>query len=104
MKATLTSLIVWLQQFEFLFPALVGGLVDYIAQIKSSPHGCTLIGIASHLVSAGFFGWLLGEIAVSIGQAETGYGVACGIGGLLGTRVSEVIIFVINRKTGSKIS
>lgn len=84
----------------WLGPALSGGLVDYLTQVKRGSTRGTFTGILIHLVSAGFFGWLVGESVIALGYSLELYSVSCGVGGLLGTRVAEIAMFIVYRKIG----
>ena len=102
MKNTIASLIQYLHQLEFLFPALAGGLIDYIAQLRNAPGGFSLVGALTHPLSAAFFGWVLGGLWLAFGFPEEQYGVACAIGGYYGVRISELALFIAYRQFEKK--
>lgn len=103
MSPIIEGIISYIKAHEFLMPSLAGGLVDYLTTIGQDNRVYTITGILVHLLSAGFFGWMVGELVLVASPESGAYSVACGIGGLMGTRIGEIIMFVVKHKAGALI-
>lgn len=97
MKSITDLAIQVVQHADWLGPSLAGGLADYLSQVKRGSTRGTFTGMLVHLFAAGFVGWMVGDFILAAGYGREFYSVSCGIGGLLGVRVAEVVLFVVNR-------
>jgi hypothetical protein len=88
----------WMRHLTPWLPALAGGLVDYLYQIRrgAKKHGCE--AIAAHLVSAAFFGWLVHGSGAALGYGGEWGGPLAGIGGYLGVRVADMGLLIAQRR------
>ncbi|MDH3375367.1 MAG: phage holin family protein [Gammaproteobacteria bacterium] len=78
-----------------IVPAILGGVVDYINQIHNGTKSWSWIGFVIHLVSAMFFGWACGAIAAGAGEGVHIIAASGGLGGFLGVRVADLIVWRI---------
>ena len=79
----------------YWIPALAGGVVDYLNQINRGDKRWSFLGFATHLCAAMFFGWCAGNVIYGLGYPGGVVAASGGIGGFLGTRISDLIIFKI---------
>lgn len=99
LKTILTNIADTLQ---YWLPALAGGIVDYMNQIQRGSKKWSIYGFLVHLVSAVFFGWLIGMAAAGLSYAPSLVAAAGGMGGFLGVRVADLVTYrfiKIDRRT-----
>jgi hypothetical protein len=108
------GIILYIQKLDWIAPALAGGIVDYLSIIRRDKRQCRLTNSIAHVVCALFFGWLVGEFSILTGwsqmsggmtieemeESQSAYTIAVALGGLMGTRIGEIIVFVIKKKAG----
>lgn len=97
MKFELTTLI---DQVGIAFPALIGGMVDYLNQMQKGVKKWNPLGFCVHLLSAIFFGWVTGTIVGELGYSLAAVSVGGGVGGFLGVRVADLITY---KMSGGKL-
>lgn len=92
MRETLKA-IIDLSGFWFWIPSLVGGFVDYLNQIQRGTKRWSFIGFVTHLLSALFFGWFCGAIAIGM-EYDVNIVAACGgMGGFFGVRAADLVAY-----------
>lgn len=110
----LSKILLYIQSLDWVPAAVFGGLVDYLAKVKTDRRHCTFLESITHAISALFFGWLLGEMSIASGlvridpimtqeqvsEVMSGYMVAVALGGLYGKRIGEVILFAVKKRIG----
>jgi hypothetical protein len=79
--------------FVHLLPPLAGGVVDYLNQLQKGGKRWSLKGFAVHLLSAVFFGWMVGAAAGGLGYEVSTVAAAGGMGGFLGVRFADLITY-----------
>lgn len=79
----------------YSIPAISGGIVDYLNQINRGDKSWSFFGFLTHLCAAMFFGWYAGNVVYGLGYSAGVVAASGGIGGFLGTRISDLIIFKI---------
>lgn len=82
-----------LENVFYWLPALIGGIVDYFNQIQRGDKKWSYIGFFIHLLSAVFFGWLVGLAANGFGYNANLVGAAGGMGGFLGVRIADLLTY-----------
>ena len=76
-------------------PALIGGVVDYLNQLQRGKKTLSILGIATHLLSAVFFGWMSGTAVGGLEYSPNMVAAAGGMGGYLGVRLADLITYQI---------
>ena len=74
-------------------PGIMGGVVDYLNQVIRGEKKWSIYSLAVHLLSAGFFGWVVGSLVSGLDYDAGVIAASCGIGGFLGVRVADLITY-----------
>ncbi len=74
-----------------LIAASIGGVLDFVTQVRAGIKTWSIIGFLLHVASAMFFGWVLGQLAINYFTAPGTYNAWAGLGGFLGTRVIDFL-------------
>lgn len=77
----------------YWLPPLAGGVVDYLNQVQQGNKKWSIFGFIVHLLSAVFFGWLIGSVAGGLEYQASVVAAAGGMGGFFGVRVADLIAF-----------
>jgi len=80
-----------MKELYLILAALCGGVVDYANQIYSGDKAFSVMSMLIHLLSAVFFGWVVGTAASGFGYGEDIIRGAGGLGGFLGVRVADIL-------------
>lgn len=89
-----------LEQAIFLFPAAVGGLVDYLNQLLQNSAPWHWGQFFVHMISAIFFGWMVGTLVSGFDYPGSVVAAAGGMGGFLGVRVADLLRYLMARGKG----
>lgn len=81
----------------FLLP-LVGGLLDYLNQVRLGIRKFHIWRFALHMATACFFGWMLGMAATGLGYDENFANAVAGVGGALGIRFTDLLFTIAGAK------
>lgn len=87
----------FLSDFAIYAPAILGGLVDYINQLSTGKRRWSALGFCVHIMSAGFFGWLIGMTASGLEYDIQLVSASSGMGGFLGVRVADLIVHKLTK-------
>ena len=76
---------------------LAGGIARYLDDVLHHGRRFALVAMAAALVTAAFFGWLCGEVAVAMGRTSWTY-AAAGLGGFMGTQTLDLALSVFRNR------
>lgn len=79
------------EALQYILPAVAGGIIDYLNQVQKGSKKWSVTSFMVHLLSAVFFGWLVGTVAASLGYDAGLVAAAGGAGGFLGIRTADLI-------------
>ena len=77
--------------------AAIGGVCDYLNQLRSGKKRWSAVGCVLHISTACFFGWMLSRFTTGLGYSPDIVGAAAGMGGFLGTRVAEIAQSILKK-------
>ena len=81
------------EYLQLIVPALIGGVVDYANQVIRGLREFQAMELFVHLLSAAFFGWMIGTTASGLGHVDSIVAAAGGLGGFLGVRIADIIVY-----------
>lgn len=85
------ELIIKFDDLLALIPAILGGFIDYVNQLYNGQKSWSIAGFLVHLISACFFGWVVGSLAAGLHYNTHIIAAASGVGGFLGVRVADLV-------------
>lgn len=100
MKAAIDSVAQYIQSHPLLAPCVAAGLVDWLAKPRRQTGLRWVTGLVSHVCIALFFGWFVAECADVLGHSDQVVRLAAAAGALLGSEVSRIMMFIIDRYIG----
>lgn len=91
MKEWLTGLIEHIRNLEFAIPAAIGGFIDFFNKIRLGKTKYRYFPL--HMLTAIFFGWLLGNIIFGLTHSIDLVAAAGAVGGFLGAYTPKLILY-----------
>jgi len=89
-----------IREIGFWMTGAAGGVVDYLNQLARGERRWSLAGAAVHVLSALFFGYLVGLGATGLGYSQEVCSALSGLGGYFGVRVADLAMIFLNRRSG----
>jgi hypothetical protein len=85
-------------QWILFFSAMLGGVVDYANKVMRGEKRLHLGAFVVHILSAVFFGWVVGTVVSGFDYAPDLVHAAGGVGGFLGVRVADLADVWLQRR------
>lgn len=87
----LAELVEHIRNLEFAIPAAIGGLVDFLNKKRLGKIRYRHLPV--HMLTAIFFGWLLGNVTFGLTHSIDLVAAAGAVGGFLGAYTPKLILY-----------